>query len=218
MDLTEHQGAPEPQSPWNSCSPAPPSAGLAPTRRSWGKMVGRRGEGEGEQGPHFGGRAPLASSSPNAGPGSDCLGQLLFLGVNRLNLTQAEAVLPSGTSVPWGARTSEPSNSKTRAEFPSLTSSLAVFLLYFPFHFSSSSYLLLFAFPPASSLPFCPFSCPTSISPVPLCCTPPTLACTVLTRRSLFSQIFQILFFQTGRLSLCRAHVSPSPQTVSFFS
>lgn len=134
--------------------------------------MGRRGEGDRDQGLHFGGRAPLASSSPNARPGSDCLGQLLFLGVNRLNLTQAKVVLPSGTSVPCGARTSEPSDSKTQAEFPSPTSSLAVFLLYFPFHFSSSSYLLLFTFPLLPHSLFVPF--PASLPSLQsLCATPP---------------------------------------------
>lgn len=72
--------------------------------------------------------------------------------------------------------------------------------------------ILIFTFPLIHLYPLS-----ASLSP-PRPSLPPTPTASPLpTRSSLFSQIFQILFFQTGRLSLCAACIYTIPETVSFF-
>lgn len=114
MDLSDNQGALEPNPTLNSCSPsclcfsplpraAPARALPAPAaprgtgrksfllRQGWvpsEDLGGRRGRGSRDS--HFGGRAPVAASSPSTRPWSACLCELLFLDVHHLNSTQTK--------------------------------------------------------------------------------------------------------------------------------
>lgn len=124
-------------------------------------------------------------------------------------------VPPLGTFVPSGEKTPKLSgranfqrSSETHAELPSVP--LTVFLSLFSFFFNS-----LYLFSPFLSLRFYPLSASPSPPRPSLPATPS--ASPLPTRSSLFSQIFQILFFQTGRLSLCAARIYTIPETVSFF-
>ena len=107
--------------------------------------------------------------------------------------------------------------SRTRAEFPSLPHCFSSLFSFF--YFPGSLHLVLFTFPlPPNSLLslFPPLHPPFHLShPSVLPCPAPPMR-PVLTHRSPFSRIFP--FFRTGRLTLCRAPISPSPRTAAFFS